>query len=267
MKTHSLQDGSLFEGKGNIKTGVLYNGNGTVYYPNGSSFKGKIRDGIRTGHGTYSQNEDFRYTGEWINDIFHGKGVWETCSPTSETNIQHYSGDFQNGIMTGSAVVSYTGGYVYRGDVVNGYRAGQGVLEDTCRVLYRGYWAHNNYHGFGHRYYENGEYYVGYFKNGKRHGRGKYGSSHTNMQMDAEWRDDIPYDIYSGELPETKIYMEADGTYKEHRIRECVICLDKEPAIVYLPCRHFCTCVSCPRQTYCPICRASITDAIYPIYS
>lgn len=265
VKTHVLGDGSIFEGKGNTNGGYVDNGSGIIYYTDGSTFEGTIKRGRKEGNGIYTQNEEFQYSGDWVNDTYHGKGIWKTAQP-GETQIQQYVGDFRNGIMTGSAVISYSNGCVYRGKVVNGHRSGQGTLENDHHIMYNGNWANNKYHGYGTRYYEGGESYIGYFKHGKRNGRGTYSSTHIDNKLDADWVNDVPQGIYSGDLPTTKLFMEDEGVYKTHKIRECVICMDHEPDLVYLPCRHCCVCSRCPRQNECPLCRNAIFDTIEPIY-
>jgi hypothetical protein len=41
---------------------------------------------------------------------------------------------------------------------------------------------------------------------------------------------------------------------------ECVICLEHAPAVVLLPCRHFCVCRTCLEEIdQCPICRAKFS--------
>jgi len=43
--------------------------------------------------------------------------------------------------------------------------------------------------------------------------------------------------------------------------RLCVVCLEEEKTIIYLPCFHMCTCKECGMKdslTKCPICRSSI---------
>lgn len=47
--------------------------------------------------------------------------------------------------------------------------------------------------------------------------------------------------------------------------RECVVCADKQPEVVYLPCQHMSCCKACSdRLEACPICRAGITQRIVP---
>jgi len=54
---------------------------------------------------------------------------------------------------------------------------------------------------------------------------------------------------------------------------ECVICLDNDPMVMWVPCQHKCVCDVCARELMerddqnkkCPICREPITDLFRPI--
>ena len=53
----------------------------------------------------------------------------------------------------------------------------------------------------------------------------------------------------------------SEQTAPESRL--CVICLEKEPEITFLPCGHFVTCVNCaPCNKNCPICRKPIKGSV-----
>lgn len=44
----------------------------------------------------------------------------------------------------------------------------------------------------------------------------------------------------------------------------CVVCSEKPKAMLFLPCRHLCTCDGCGGQLrQCPICRADIDDKVH----
>lgn len=50
---------------------------------------------------------------------------------------------------------------------------------------------------------------------------------------------------------------EENRRLKEARL--CKVCMDREVAIVFLPCGHLATCVECvPSLVYCPMCRQEI---------
>ena len=52
---------------------------------------------------------------------------------------------------------------------------------------------------------------------------------------------------------------------KIYNVEECVICLDKKPSKVFLPCGHLCTCDTCftkLKDKKCPLCRRVINQVI-----
>ncbi|XP_042858053.1 death-associated inhibitor of apoptosis 2-like, partial [Penaeus japonicus] len=60
----------------------------------------------------------------------------------------------------------------------------------------------------------------------------------------------------------------ADELERIRDIRMCKICMDTEMNVVFLPCAHMVTCVSCAvALTQCPICRKDIKYTIKPIVS
>ena len=62
-------------------------------------------------------------------------------------------------------------------------------------------------------------------------------------------------------LKETASLEEENRRLKEARL--CKICMDREVAIVFLPCGHLATCVYCaPSLTYCPMCRQEIRATV-----
>lgn len=55
---------------------------------------------------------------------------------------------------------------------------------------------------------------------------------------------------------------------KETEHNECIVCLDKEPSQVILPCGHLCLCSGCSviqNWSNCPICRRNV-NGIIPVY-
>lgn len=48
--------------------------------------------------------------------------------------------------------------------------------------------------------------------------------------------------------------------------RECVVCMNANPAVVFLPCKHMACCSACANRVEekCPICRTAIQSKIEP---
>ena len=66
------------------------------------------------------------------------------------------------------------------------------------------------------------------------------------------------------EMEEDELYISPTETHREDR---CVICLEKEPYILYLHCDHIVVCDSCDRlkktgRKNCDVCRAMILQRL-----
>ncbi|NXG02522.1 LRSM1 ligase, partial [Sakesphorus luctuosus] len=60
----------------------------------------------------------------------------------------------------------------------------------------------------------------------------------------------------------------APPLQEEHRKAECVVCLEQEPQLIFLPCGHVCCCQSCcQRLLSCPLCRQDIAQRIRIFHS
>ena len=52
-----------------------------------------------------------------------------------------------------------------------------------------------------------------------------------------------------------------EGNEKDSERNNCLLCLSSERGLLFLPCRHFCTCCSCGLMyNYCIFCRTRITS-------
>jgi hypothetical protein len=60
------------------------------------------------------------YKGEWLNDLYHGKGI-----ESWNYNTIQYEGDFVNGKKTGNGKFEFSGN-VYEGDFQDGQFHGNG---------------------------------------------------------------------------------------------------------------------------------------------
>lgn len=68
--------------------------------------------------------------------------------------------------------------------------------------------------------------------------------------------DDI--NVITEKIKNLKVYDVDD------RIEECTICMENKKEIVFIPCGHYCACMSCYKQIgkICPSCRQKITDHV-----
>ena len=104
-------------------------------------YDGEFSDGMLNGIGTmywYNEANDGKFTGQFLNDICHGNGVYLTPDGSS------YSGSYFEGTLQGAVTITNQNGVmVYKGDVDNeGRFHGNGVfyLQDGSSL--KGEWEH-----------------------------------------------------------------------------------------------------------------------------
>jgi hypothetical protein len=149
------------------------------------------------------------YTGQVNVDsgLPHGKGTmaYSSSSSSSETQtmIQQYEGEWQQGYWHGQGICILQNGDVYQGEFVQHERHGNGEYTwkttNNKQRMYQGLFHHNQRHGHGKYTWrtfdaeaENTEIeisvstYVGMFDNGQRSGHGVYHS--PNLKYTGDWR-------------------------------------------------------------------------------
>ena len=59
---------------------------------------------------------------------------------------------------------------------------------------------------------------------------------------------------------------EEDKLEDKEDLTLCCICLDGKKNVLFLPCKHICTCANCSNVNNCPICRANIVSKIDGVF-
>ena len=64
------------------------------------------------------------------------------------------------------------------------------------------------------------------------------------------------------------VKIREEGRFRIFHVRTCLVCLCEESKIIFFPCLHQCTCVTCGRAViehscYCPFCRQDINFFAY----
>ena len=139
------------------------------------------------------------YVGEFLNDMFHGKGTYTYADGTiykgqfSENYFQgkgtliwgegewegdKYVGEFFKDERTGNGIYTSANGDRYVGEFLNGEPHGQGTQTWNSGEWegdkYVGDWVNGQRSGKGTYTWANGDRYVGEFLNNESHGQGKY---------------------------------------------------------------------------------------------
>ncbi len=115
-----------------------------------------------------------------------------------------YTGQFQNGQITGKGKLKYSNGGVYVGQWKNNFREGKGKMKFKNGDLYQGHFRKSNMHGQGYMEFVNGDRYDGKFNNNSKHGYGIY-AYHSG-------------DVYAGYFKQDKRHGEGKMTYENGSI-------------------------------------------------
>jgi hypothetical protein len=95
-----------------------------------------------------------------------------------------YSGEFKNDLLHGKGIFILPDGAVYDGDCENGKANGMGVAFNIRgKWRYEGQFKDGKYHGNGIYHYEDGTFYIGGFENGNFHGFGSLNSADGQKVM------------------------------------------------------------------------------------
>ena len=229
-----------------------FEGRGVLRLQNGDVYRGEFLNGSKQGSGSLTHYKrankavpHYVYTGEWEDDMKHGKGKVEYTSGdryegewrldkkhgvgkfTYKTgdfyegewaqgkkcgsgrfvgvNGDSYTGDYLEGKRHGSGKQIYKNG-VYEGDFYNDMKHGKGKYVWSDGYHYEGDWFENKRNGHGKETYSNGNQYVGGWKNDRRHGKGKFVGRKGG--------------VFEGEFCEGKRHGFGVMTYKSGKVEE-----------------------------------------------
>lgn len=141
--------------------GDCVNGHGSKVEATGERYEGEWKQGLRHGIGTAHWPDGDLYTGQWMHDHPHGKGVY------FKSNGERYEGDWEMGKRQGKGKAQWPDGSYYIGDFRNDRADGRGVFFDTGGVRYEGEFKNGMAHGNGVLITPAGKRTVGNWKEGK----------------------------------------------------------------------------------------------------
>ena len=182
----SYADGSLYEGYFERDTTNIC---GRVIFDNGDVFEGEISDRNMNGNGIYYNNSaGSKYTGQFKDDMPHGKGKEEWEDGT------FYEGGFSEGSKHGKGLFRTKEGSIYEGEFKKGAFSGKGTFTTANKTKIKGTWKSAELQSPAEITYEDGKTYQGDVnKDMKPHGNGvilgpkkRYSGTFKNGSLDGE---------------------------------------------------------------------------------
>ncbi|XP_044151321.1 MORN repeat-containing protein 3-like [Bufo gargarizans] len=189
----------------------------TVYSVNGDEYTGEWMNNLRHGKGSYLYKKaNAIYQGDWKNGKRNGYGTYAVKAPSTGTYIRVYAGNWVNDKKHGYGTYYYSDVEYYEGGWDCGKRSGWGKMIYANGDIYDGEWHNDKYCGqeiLFFRYFmvllANKNRYEGSWKDGRKHGAGIFYYLDKGRIYDGYWVKDIPKcgtmeDIDCTEAPNTK---------------------------------------------------------------
>eukprot|EP01104_Vermistella_antarctica_P015541 TRINITY_DN5129_c0_g1_i1.p1 TRINITY_DN5129_c0_g1~~TRINITY_DN5129_c0_g1_i1.p1 ORF type:complete len:1242 (+),score=228.75 TRINITY_DN5129_c0_g1_i1:255-3980(+) len=168
---HTSSDGHTTY-TGSFDRSGLRDGKGSLVESSGASYDGRWRANMRHGSGKYTGADGSVYIGDWNLDRREGQGRF-----VSGNNNEEYTGAFVDDKFHGHGVFSRSrvgSAFHYDGEWANGLRCGKGRQRWSNKDEYDGQWLNDRLHGSGVLTLENGTRIEGKFVNGRLEGKASY---------------------------------------------------------------------------------------------
>ena len=157
LKTNEfVYTGEFVEGK--------FNGYGIIeYIIKEAVYKGFFKDGLKHGKGKFTTfgNYSIEYEGDWVDDKKEGYGLYRKYGmyPHPYRNIPNiYKGEFLNDIFNGKGKYTYYHGDTYEGEYLDNKRHGFGIMYyNNKKTKYEGEWRDDMKYGPGKLYNKDGQ--------------------------------------------------------------------------------------------------------------
>ncbi len=179
-----LPNGNIYYGSQAITDEKIPNGNGIVYFSEGSIYIGDFQNSKRQGSGIMIWSNGQKYIGEWNYDTFNGNGLLFL----SEKDI--WTGIFSNGSFIKGKNQITQDGNVYIFEYEEGKKTNRIMIKYEEGNTYVGTYFSSELTGKGIMNYSNGDSYVGEFDTGKKDGYGIYTFS-NGQELEGSWENDV----------------------------------------------------------------------------
>ena len=133
-------------------------------------YEGETREGKRNGFGTGTWANGNTYTGDWRDDVPHGRGRFTV------PDGGYHEGEWRNGKANGLGVAVWRNKSRYNGDWCDGKLEGRGTLILANGNRYEGEWRGTKMSGQGRGMWTDGSTYEGAWQQDWPHGPGTYRS-------------------------------------------------------------------------------------------
>ncbi|XP_061459179.1 MORN repeat-containing protein 3 [Rhineura floridana] len=165
----------------------------TVYAVNGDSYTGEWQDNLKHGKGTQTwKRTGAIYSGDWKFGKRDGYGTYSIPEPVTKDYKKVYSGWWKNDKMWGYGIKFYLDREYYEGEWSFGKRDGWGRMYYKDGSIYEGQWSEDKAGGQGMLRLKNENRYEGSWKDGKKHGPGKFIYLDTGQLYEGFWVADTP---------------------------------------------------------------------------
>uniref|UniRef100_A0A8C5UHB5 MORN repeat-containing protein 3 n=1 Tax=Malurus cyaneus samueli TaxID=2593467 RepID=A0A8C5UHB5_9PASS len=122
----------------------------TIYAVNGDQYTGEWLDNLKHGKGTQIwKNTGAIYSGDWKFGKRDGHGSYSIPDPVTKEYRRVYTGMWENGRRGGRGVFFYPNGERYEGEWSNGLRSGWGKMHYKDGSVYEGEWLEDKHNGQG----------------------------------------------------------------------------------------------------------------------
>ncbi|KFP25375.1 MORN repeat-containing protein 3, partial [Colius striatus] len=162
----------------------------TVYAVNGDQYTGEWLDNLKHGKGfqVWKRTRAI-YSGDWKFGKRDGYGTYSIPDPVTKEYKKVYIGWWKNNKQWGYGEMCYPGNERYAGEWSDGLRSGWGRLQGRDGSSYEFF---DRPHGQGTLQLPNGNWYEGGWKDGKKHGPGKFCYLDKGQLLEGLWEADTP---------------------------------------------------------------------------
>ncbi|XP_044845619.1 MORN repeat-containing protein 3 isoform X2 [Mauremys mutica] len=165
----------------------------TIYAVNRDHYTGEWLDNLKHGKGTQTwKSTGAIYNGDWKFGKRDGYGTYSIPDPLTKEYKKVYSGWWKNDKKCGYGIKFYSDLEYYEGEWSSGKRSGWGRMYYKDGSIYEGQWLEDQHSGQGMLRLTNENRYEGTWKDGKKHGLGKFFYLNKGQLFEGFWVADIP---------------------------------------------------------------------------